>query len=98
MPRATYTGTMTLDREQQPLTVVITQGRQGLLGAVHQTAPGGGAKVLSTTPDGAAADQAGIREGDTITAFNGRTVTTSDDLRAARIGLLRSGATVPITY
>lgn len=97
MPRATYTGSLTLDGRQQPLNVIITEGRQGLLGAAHQTAPGGGARVIAVNPEGAA-DQAGIREGDIITAFNGRTITTSDDLRTARIGLLRSGATVPLTY
>ncbi|MGR6998852.1 PDZ domain-containing protein [Yinghuangia aomiensis] len=57
----------------------------------------GGARVLSVT-EGGAADEVGIRAGDTITGFNGQTVTTSEDLRNARIGLLRAGATVPITY
>lgn len=96
MSRATYTGSLLLDGWQQPLDVIITEGRQGLLGAAHQTAPGG-ARVIAVNPEGAA-DQAGIREGDIITAFNGRAITTSEDLRTARFGILRAGATVPITY
>lgn len=96
MPRTTYTGSLTLDREHQPLAVVITQGRQGALGAVHQTASGGGAQVIAVNVD-SAADEAGIRPGDTITSFNNRTITTAEDLRAARVGILRSGSTVPVT-
>ncbi len=98
LPRAQYTGTFDVDGEQQPLTVTITEGTQGGLGLKSKDAPGGaGALVASTTPGGAA-DNAGIREGDIITSLNNTPVTNAAQLRDARLGKLRSGAVVPVTY
>ncbi|MEV6419927.1 PDZ domain-containing protein [Streptomyces sp. NPDC051662] len=96
--RAEYTGTFDVAGETQPLTVVITEGKQGGLGLTSKDAPGGKGALVATTVPGGPADTVGIRVGDTITSVNNTPVTNAAELRAARIGKLRSGATVPLTY
>ncbi|MFJ4689108.1 PDZ domain-containing protein [Streptomyces sp. NPDC091377] len=98
LQRAEYSGTFNVDGEEQPLKAVITEGVQGGLGLKSKDAPNGsGATVAATTPGGAA-DNAGIREGDVITSLNNTPVRNASELRDARLGKLRSGATVPVTY
>ncbi|GAB2731153.1 S1C family serine protease [Kitasatospora kifunensis] len=93
-----YQGTFRLDSDQQPLVADITEGEQGILGVQPEDNPGGGgARVRSVTPD-SPADNAGIRVGDVITSFNNTPVNNAADLRNARIGKVRSGAVVPVTY
>ncbi|MYV97743.1 PDZ domain-containing protein [Streptomyces sp. SID3343] len=92
-----YSGTFSLDDDEQPL-VVITEGEQGILGLQHEDTPDrSGARVRGVTRE-SPADRAGIRVGDVVTSFDGKPVTNAADLRAARIGRVRSGAEVPLTY
>ncbi len=57
---------------------------------------GNGAMVLSVEPDSPAA-QAGLQEGDVITAIDGTAVTTASEVVAAVQGT-SSGTEVVITY
>ncbi|MFF7258223.1 PDZ domain-containing protein [Streptomyces microflavus] len=98
LSRAQYTGTYTAGGESQPLTVVITQGKQGGLGLTSKDAPDSNGAQVATTVPGGPADNVGIRVGDTITSLNNTPVSNAAELRAARIGKIRSGATVPLTY
>ncbi|MFD4911504.1 PDZ domain-containing protein [Kitasatospora purpeofusca] len=98
LPRAEYNGSFTADGESRPLTVVITAGRQGGLGLTSTDAPAGSGALVATTVPGGPADTAGIRVGDTITSLNNTPVTNAAELRDARLGKLRAGATVPVTY
>ncbi len=55
---------------------------------------GGGAVIARVSP-GSAADQAGLKPGDVITALDGEPVSRSSDLRNA-IGLLRAGTRIKL--
>ncbi|KAA9154246.1 PDZ domain-containing protein [Microbacterium lushaniae] len=74
----------------------------GLLGATVQpaSAVGGtdiaGAYIAEVTPGGAA-DEAGLREGDIVTAVDGKPITTSIDL-TAQVRALAAGADATLTY
>ncbi|MFE4368716.1 PDZ domain-containing protein [Streptomyces sp. NPDC056835] len=93
-----YAGSFAAGGEAQPLNVVITEGIQGALGITRKDTPDrSGALVASVVPGGAA-DTAGIRTGDVITAFNDTPVSTANELRDARLGKLRESAVVPVTY
>ena len=81
--------------------------RRGLLGVRIQTVDAAAAEALGSnvsngalitdiTPD-SGAEKAGLRVGDIVTGVNGEAVTNSPELRN-RIGLLRSGDTVTLTY
>jgi len=79
------------------------QATHGLLGAsVSDAAAQGsdatvaGALISSVVPGGSA-DQAGLREGDIVTEFNGRPVTSSKDL-TAQVRYLAGGAEADLTY
>ncbi|MFG2672711.1 PDZ domain-containing protein [Streptomyces sp. NPDC048445] len=96
--RAQYTGTYSAGGESQPLTVTVTEGKQGGLGLTSKDAPGGNGAQVATTAPGGPADNAGIRVGDTITSLNNTPTANAAELRAVRIGKIRSGATVPLTY
>ncbi|WP_077974566.1 PDZ domain-containing protein [Streptomyces tsukubensis] len=98
LPGGRYAGVFTAGNESQPLTVEITEGNQGTLGISHKDAPDRGGAQVVFVGRGGAADTAGIREGDIITSINNTPVTTSNELRNARLGKLRQGATIPVTY
>ncbi|MCF6467856.1 PDZ domain-containing protein [Nonomuraea sp. MG754425] len=97
VPRARYSGSLTVDGERQPLDVIITEGRPGLFGIVRADTPDNSGALVSAVTPGGPADQAGIRAGDVIVSFNGKTVTNAREQRAARMAV-RGGATVPVTY
>ncbi|MDF5752129.1 PDZ domain-containing protein [Spongiactinospora sp. TRM90649] len=59
----------------------------------HPTALAGA--LVSDVVPGSPADKAGIRPGDVIVSFNGKTITNAREQSAARIGVLRAGAAVP---
>ncbi|MFG3339159.1 trypsin-like peptidase domain-containing protein [Glycomyces sp. NPDC048151] len=69
---------------------------QGYLGVSVADTDGNGAMVLSVEPDSPAA-QAGLQEGDVITAIDGAPVTTASEVVAAVQGT-SSGTEVAITY
>ncbi|MDN3238840.1 S1C family serine protease [Glycomyces tritici] len=69
---------------------------QGYLGVSVANTDGNGAMVLSVEPDSPAA-QAGLQEGDVITAIDGTPVTTASEVVAAVQGT-SSGTEVAITY
>ncbi|MFC4016002.1 PDZ domain-containing protein [Nonomuraea purpurea] len=98
MPRARYSGSLNVDGEQQPLDVIITEGKQGVWGIAPQDTPDNSGALVTATWPGGPAEKAGIRAGDVIIAFNGKTITNASKQRAARIGQVRAGATVPVTY
>ncbi|MFF0869954.1 PDZ domain-containing protein [Nonomuraea sp. NPDC003560] len=98
MPRARYSGSLTVDGEQQPLDVIITEGKQGLFGIAPKDTPDNSGALIAAVAPGSPADKAGIRPGDVIISFNGKTITNASQQRAARIGQVRAGATVPVTY
>ncbi|MFC4016247.1 PDZ domain-containing protein [Nonomuraea purpurea] len=97
LPRARYSGSLTVDGEQQPLDVIITEGKSGLFGILREDTPDNSGVLVSAVAPGGPADKAGIRPGDVITSFNGKTITNSRDQLAARTEV-RAGATVPVTY
>ncbi|MFF0869967.1 PDZ domain-containing protein [Nonomuraea sp. NPDC003560] len=98
MPRARYSGSLTVDGEQQPLDVIITEGEQGTWGIQPKDAPNNSGALVTATWPGGPADKAGIRPDDVIISFNGKTITNASQQRAARIGQVRAGATVPVIY
>ncbi|MEU1734164.1 PDZ domain-containing protein [Streptosporangium sp. NPDC020145] len=98
MQRARYSGNLSVDGERQPLDVVITEGKQGLFGVVREDAPNNSGALVSDVVPGSPADKAGIRPGDVIVSFNGRVITNAREQSAARVGVLRAGAVVPVTY
>jgi putative serine protease PepD len=69
---------------------------RGYLGVSVADTDGNGAMVLSVEPDSPAA-QAGLQEGDVITAIDGTPVTTASEVVAAVQGT-SSGTEVAITY
>ncbi|MEU5154968.1 trypsin-like peptidase domain-containing protein [Glycomyces sp. NPDC021274] len=69
---------------------------QGYLGVSVANTDGNGAMVLSVEPDSPAA-QAGLQEGDVITAIDGTPVTTASEVVAAVQGT-SSGTEIAITY
>ncbi len=87
---------------------LIATGRvdRGRLGIVIQTVtpdiaasvdlPRAVGAIVARVDPGSAAERAGLRPGDVITAVDGRPVESSSDLRA-RIGLIRVGARVTLT-
>ncbi|MFC7587234.1 S1C family serine protease [Nonomuraea antimicrobica] len=97
LTRARYSGSLSIDGEQQPLDAIITEGKQGLFGISRADTPDNSGALVSDVVPGGPADKAGIRPGDVIIAFNGKTVTNAREQRAARTGV-RAGATVPVTY
>ncbi len=74
----------------------------GLLGATVQPASAvegteiAGAYIAEVTPGGAA-DEAGLQEGDIVTAVDGKPITTSIDL-TAQVRALAAGADATLTY
>ncbi|MFC4010833.1 S1C family serine protease [Nonomuraea purpurea] len=98
MQRARYSGALNVDGERQPLDVIITEGKQGLLGIVREDAPNNSGALVSDVVPGSPADKAGIRPGDVIVSFNGKVITNAREQSAARVGVLRAGAVVPVTY
>lgn len=81
--------------------------RRGVLGVATQDLtpalarafglPGRRGAVVSRVISGSVAEQAGLREGDVITAINGEVIENSADLRNV-IGLLRAGDPAKIEY
>ncbi|MBI5669912.1 MAG: RIP metalloprotease RseP [Chloroflexi bacterium] len=71
------TATLTLQRgdEREPLTLTFTPSRTG-----EQRGAGSYAQIAGVVPD-APADQAGIKPGDVVIAFNGKTISGMDDFR-----------------
>jgi putative serine protease PepD len=69
---------------------------RGYLGVSVSDTDGNGAMVLSVEPDSPAA-QAGLKEGDVITAIDGKPVTTASEVVAAVQGT-SSGTEIAITY
>ncbi|MGW2162217.1 S1C family serine protease [Nonomuraea sp. NPDC001699] len=98
MQRARYSGSLSVDGERQPLDVIITEGKQGLLGIVREDAPNNSGALVSDVVPGSPADKAGIRSGDVIISFNGKAITNAREQSVARVGVLRAGAVVPVTY
>jgi hypothetical protein len=97
LARARYSGSLDVDGERQPLDVIITEGRPGLFGITRKDAPDNSGALVSAVTPGGPADKAGIRTGDVIISFNGKTITNADQQVAAR-RQVRAGATVPVTY
>src|SRR5437016_3769549 len=58
---------------------------------------GSGSAKLTNIVSGAPADKAGVQVGDVVTAVDGTTVTTGDELRAA-IAAKSPGDTISVTY
>lgn len=83
------------------LGVSVGDSAAGYPGFFHQgnpTAPSGvSGAVVQTIKSGGPAAAAGLRTGDVITRFNGRTVTSSDDLLQALAGA-RPGQSASVTY
>ncbi|GAA0936205.1 PDZ domain-containing protein [Nonomuraea longicatena] len=97
VPRARYSGSLNVDGERQPLDVIITEGRPGLFGITRKDTPDNSGALVSSVTPGGPADKAGIRPGDVIVSFNGKTITNADQQVAARREV-RAGATVPVVY
>ncbi|WP_285773133.1 PDZ domain-containing protein [Microtetraspora sp. NBRC 13810] len=97
VPRARYSGSLNVDGEQQPLDVIITEGKHGIFGIVREDTPDNSGVLVADVAPGGPADKAGIRTGDVIISFNGKPITNSKEQVAARTQV-RAGATVPVTY
>jgi S1-C subfamily serine protease len=85
-----------IDKSKSVAQTLIAGGtvKHAYVGVLIQTVPGGAriTKIVSGSP----ADHAGLKVGDVITAFDGKTVTSADDLTAA-VSAAQSGAKVNVT-
>jgi serine protease Do/serine protease DegQ len=77
------------------LGVIVQDLTPDLAGALNIDVSSG-ALISQVLPDSAAAD-AGLREGDVVTAVNGRSIDSAGDLRNV-IGLSRAGEKVELDY
>lgn len=76
-------------------TIPFLSGVRGpLLGVSGESVPGGGVKITSITPGGAA-DKAGLKIGDVVRMFDGNSVKSIDHL-AVMIARKKAGDKVPI--
>jgi putative serine protease PepD len=65
--------------------------------SIEQPASGSGARIAALRGSGTAAAKAGLRPGDVITAFGGRTISSTEELQSA-VDAHRPGDTVTVTY
>ena len=65
--------------------------------SAQDTEDGNGVKVVDVDDEDSPAAKAGLKEGDIITQVNGKTITSTDDLRQS-IKDVKKGDTVKITY
>ena len=65
--------------------------------SIEQPASGSGARIAALRGGGTAAGKAGLRTGDVITAFDGKEISSPDELQSA-VDAHRPGDTVTVTY